>query len=72
MLQGHLLEEEKQIKNMNFKMAVTTYLSTIMLNVIGLNALIRRQRMAACRKTQDSYAVYKRYTLDAKTHTDWK
>ena len=33
---------KKKIKNMNNKMVITTYLSTITLNVNGLNARIKR------------------------------
>ena len=39
MLEG--LPEKENIKNMNNKMAITTYLSTITLNVNVLNALIK-------------------------------
>ena len=39
-----IFNKKKKIKNMNNKMAITTYLSIIALNVNGLNVQIKRHR----------------------------
>ena len=50
-----------------------SYLSIITLNVNGLNAPIKRQRLAEWIQKQDPiYAVYKRSTSKQGSHTDWK
>ena len=48
------------------------YISIINLNVNGLNAPTKRQRLAEWIQKQDPYiyAVDKRPTSDLKTHTD--
>ena len=53
-------------------MAVSTYLSIATLNINGLNAPIKRHRVADWIKKQDSYiyAAYKRHTSDLKTLTN--
>ena len=53
-------------------MAVSTLLSTITLNVNGLNVPIKRQRVAEWIKktTYHAYAAHQRFTSDQKTHTD--
>ena len=57
-------------------MAISTYLSIIILNVNWLNSPIKRHRVAEwIKKKQNNthlYADYKRHTLDVRTHTDWK
>ena len=54
------------------KMAIRTYISMITLNVNGLNASIKRHRVAESvqNKTQGIYDTYKRITSDLKAHTD--
>ena len=52
-------------------MALSTYLSTITLNVNGLNAPIKRQRVADWLKTKNHlYIDYKRLISKSKTNTD--
>ena len=52
-------------------MATGSYLSIITLNVNGLNAPTKRQRMAEwTQKLDPIYAVYKRPTSKQGTHTD--
>ena len=52
-------------------MAVSIYLSIITLNVNGLNAPIKRHRVADWIKKQElQYAPYKRLTSGQKIHTD--
>ena len=57
-------------------MATWSYLSIITLNVNGLNAPTKRQRLAEWIQKQDPYIyiyiVYKRPTSKQETHTDWK
>ena len=55
-------------------MAIGIYISIITLNVNGLNAPAKRHRLAEWIQRQDPYmyAVYKKPTLDLKTHKDWK
>ena len=54
-------------------MAIGTYISTITLNVNGLNAPTKRHRLAEWIQNKiHIYAVYKKPTSDLKTHTDWK
>ena len=54
-------------------MAVGTYISIITLNVNGLNAPTKRHRLAEWIQYKTRlYAVYKKPTLDIKTHIDWK
>ena len=48
-------------------MAVGSYLSIITLNVNGLNAPAKKQRLAE----HSVYIVYKRLTSKQGTHTDW-
>ena len=52
-------------------MAISTYLSVITLNIYitGLYSPIKRHRVAEwIKKKTDLYAVYKRLTLDVRTH----
>ena len=50
-------------------MAIGTYISTITLNVNGLNAPTKRHRLAEWIQNKiHIYAVYKKTTLDLKTH----
>ena len=50
-----------------------SYLSIITLNVNGLNAPTKRQRLAEWIQKQDPiYAIYKRPTSKQGTHTEWK
>ena len=52
-------------------MAMGSYLSIIILNVNGLNAPTKRQRLAGWIQKQDpTYVVYKRPTLKQGTHTE--
>ena len=53
-------------------MAVGTYLSIAALNVSGLNAPIKRHRVADWIKKNKThiYAAYKRHTSDLKTFTN--
>ena len=53
------------------KMAIRTYISTITLNVNGLNVPTKRHRLAESIQEQPYiYAVYKRPTSDLETHKD--
>ena len=54
------------------KMAVSTGLSIIALNVNGPCALIKRHRDADYIKKMLLYAAYERHTSKLKTHTDSK
>ena len=58
--------QKKKIK----KMAIGTYISVITLNVNGFNAPTERHRLAEWIQKQHIYAVYKKPTLDFKTHID--
>ena len=53
-------------------MAISMYLSIITLNVNGLNAPIKRYRMAVYvyKNKSQVYAAYERLTSDLKRHTD--
>ena len=52
-------------------MAIGTYISTITLNVNGLNAPTKRHRLAEWIQNKiHIYAGYKKPTSDLKTHTD--
>ena len=52
-------------------MAMNNYLSIITLNVNGLNAPIKRYRIAEwIRKHDLTYAAYKRPTSEKKTYTE--
>ena len=52
-------------------MPVGTYISTIILNINGLCAPTRRQRLAEeYRNKTHIYAVYRRPTSDLDTHID--
>ena len=55
---------------MNSKMAITTYLPIITLNVNGLNAPIKRHKVAEWIRNQESYicATYKIPNLHQNTH----
>ena len=53
-------------------MAIGTYISTITLNVNGLNAPIKRHRLAEWINKTHIYAVNKKLASDLKTHIDWK
>lgn len=52
------------------KIAVSTYLPIITLNVNGLNALIKRYTVADWIKKTHIYAANKRVISNIKTHTD--
>ena len=54
------------------KMEMRTHISVITLNVNGLNAPIKRHRVAEWIQKQDPYiyAAYKRLTSDLKTDID--
>lgn len=51
---------------------ISPYLAIIILNLTGLNSLIKRHRTAEWIKINDiqQYAAHKRLTLDLKTHID--
>ena len=53
-------------------MAIGSYLSIITLNINGLNAPTKRQRLAEWIQKTPIYTVYKRPTSNLGTHTDWK
>ena len=55
-----------------FKMAINTYLSIITLNVSGLNAPVKRHRVADWIKKSKTLqsSVYKTLTLGQRTHID--
>ena len=54
-------------------MVIGTHVSIIILNENGLNAPTKRHRLAdGCKSKTHIYAVYKKPTLDLKTHIDWK
>ena len=54
-------------------MAIGTYISIITLNVNGLNAPIKRPRLAKWIQKQDPYICCLQEThFRLKTHTDWK
>ena len=58
----------KYIENKQQETKVSPSISTITLNVNGLNFLIKRQRMSErIRKMNNLYVTYKRVNLDAKT-----
>ena len=69
-----LKKERKEKYGMNwetrFKMEINTYLSIITLNVNGLNAPIKRHRVADLikKKKPSIYCVYKKLTLGQKIH----
>ena len=78
---NHTTKKKKRIKEKHrinwitrFKMAINTYLSIITLNVNGLNAAIKRHRVADWIKKSKSlqYAAYKRLTLGQRTHINSK
>ena len=54
------------------KIAIGTYISIITLNVNGLNAPTKIHRLAEDKNKTQIYAVYKKPTLDLKTHIDRK
>ena len=52
-------------------MVIGTYISKITLNVNGLNAPTKRNKLLNDKKNKTHiYAVYKRTTSDLGTHTD--
>ena len=54
-----------------FKMKINTYVSIIILNVSGLNATIKRHRVADWIKSKSlQYSLYLRLTLGQIKHTD--
>lgn len=64
-------ELQKSHKKIN-KMAISPYLSVITLNVVGLNFPIK-DRVAEWKKIKTHlYPVYKTFTSDVRTQTDWK
>ena len=62
------MKKKKYINSINNKMAITTYSSKITLNVNGLNAAIKRHRVAEWIRKQDPHICYP----DQETHTNWK
>ena len=67
--QKELFKKQKKIS----KMLVSTYLTTTTLNVNGVNAPIKRQRVAEWIQNKTHiYVAYKRLISDVKTHKDWK
>ena len=52
------------------KMEIGMYILIITLNVNGLNAPIKRHRLAGYKNKTQIYAVYKRPTSDLGTYTD--
>ena len=67
--QRRTIKKKKQ-KTSN-KMAISTYLSITILNVSGLNAPIKRQRVAFWIKNKTHpYTAYKKLTSDQKAHID--
>ena len=52
-------------------MAIGTYISIIILNINGLNAPIKRHRLAEVIQKQDPYICCLQET-HLKTHIDWK
>ena len=70
---GSSLRRRKKERNIVIKnkMAINTYLSIITLNVNGLNAPVKRYRVAEWLENKTYlYAVYKRPTSERKIHTD--
>ena len=53
-------------------MAVSAYLSVIILNVNSINALIERQSDRMAEKHTYLCDAYKRLISDPKTHVEWK
>ena len=54
-------------------MAIGTYISITVLNVNGLNALMKdTDWLNGCKNKTHIYAVYKKPTSHLKTHIDWK
>ena len=54
-------------------MTISVYMSIIVLNVIGLNASIKKHRVTEWIQIQHPlHAAYKRLILDLKVHTDSK
>ena len=68
-------ENYKNIWKTSNKMAISTYLLIITLNVNELNAPIKRYRVAEWIKKKENktlqYTVYKSLTSGLKTYTDW-
>ena len=63
-------EQKNQLQTIK-KMAVGTYVSIITLNVHGLNAPTKRQRLDEWIQKQDPYiCCLQKYTSDLKTHID--
>lgn len=60
------------LEKKNNKMAITTYLSIINLNVYQLKALIKRSRVAKWIRKQDPHVCLQETHSGQKTHTDWK
>lgn len=65
-------EEQQTNQETMDKLAISIYLSTITLNTKGLNALIKRQRVAEwITNVTHLYAAYTRFILDQNTHMKW-
>ena len=68
--------EEKRSKSQpqtTKKLETGTYILIIILNINGLNAPIKRHRLAKWIQKQDTYICYnKKSTSDLKTHVYWK
>ena len=63
--------KEREREHRYKKSAMNKYLSIITLNVNGLNAPIKRHRIAEwIRKHDHTYVAYKRPTSGEKTYTD--
>ena len=55
------------------RMAISSYLSIITLNVNRLNSPIKRHKVTDWIKNKTLlYIAHKRLTSELKTHTDWK
>ena len=64
-------ENLKNNPKMMNKMALCTYLSIITLNVNGLNAPIKRHRVAEWVQSKTHiYAIYKRHNSNLKIHIE--
>ena len=73
LIQSRKTREGKRSKNQPQtikKISIGTYISILTLNVNGLNAPTERHRLAEWIQKQHIYAVYKKPTLDFKTHID--
>ena len=64
-------EKHRINRKTRFKMEINRYPSIITLNVNGLNAQIKRHRVADWIKSKNlQFAIYMRLTLGQRTHID--